>query len=104
METRSFLALLLLALSSHTDVPESGSDYYDGEVVSPPAERLRRATPPTSIPEPRCVPSTGPTSVQNSGPAPKISLPWVTRCSASSGDCACCTTQSLAPRSRSSCR
>ena len=31
--------------------------------------------PPTSIPEPRCAPSTGPTSVQNSGSVPKIACP-----------------------------
>ena len=54
--------------------------------------------PPTSIPEPRCAPSTGPTSVQNSGSLPKIALPSATRRSASPGACACWTTQSLAPR------
>ena len=58
-----------------------------------------RAMPPTSTPEPRWAPSTGPTCVQKSGPAPKIAVPWVTSRSASSRAWACCTIQSVAPRS-----
>jgi SAM-dependent methyltransferase len=45
--------------------------------------------PPTSIPEPRWAPSTGPTWVQKSGALPKISVPAATSASASSGDWAC---------------
>ena len=51
-----------------------------------PAGRRRaagRVIPPTSTPAPRCAPSTGPTSVQNSGSVPNSSRPSATRRSAS---------------------
>ena len=56
---------------------ESGWDNYDARSSrgSPAWNGSGATTPPTSIPEPRCAPSTGPTSVQNSGPAPKILVP-----------------------------
>lgn len=65
--------------------------------ISPAVDRANQALPgvsgrvipPTSIPEPRCAPSTGPTSVQNSGSEPKIAVPSATSSSASALDCAC---------------
>jgi hypothetical protein len=80
--------------------PYGGSSRRSADV----ARRHARTTPPTSIPQPRWVPRTGPTCVQNSGAVPKIAVPWATRCSASSEDWACCTIQSVAPRSCSSSR
>ncbi len=89
-----------------TTFPTTGSELMTRlRSAGRPAWRHQaRTMPPTSSPEPRWVPSTGPTCVQNSGPAPKIAVPRATRWSASSTDWACCTIQSVAPRSCSSSR
>ena len=41
-------------------------------------ENAGELIPPTSTPEPRCAPSTGPTSVQNSGSCPNSAVPSAT--------------------------
>ncbi len=61
------------------------------------AHSVVAVTPPTSSPAPRWAPRTGPTSVQKRGSEPKISRPLATMRSASSGDWACWTIQSVAP-------